>query len=132
MLVLWSQYGRLPAALRSRGPRVRIIAVLAELQESAAATSGGCGGILDGVTAAGQHQPATPASNPLASSPPQHGCWCAPAGLLEACSRRIGSPMIPPLYEPQLAVAGAPGGPLAGWAAEPKLDGYPNSPYQRQ
>ena len=32
--------------------------------------------------------------------------------------------MVPPLYEPQLAMAGAPAGPLVGWAAEPKLDGW--------
>ena len=37
--------------------------------------------------------------------------------------------MIPPLYEPQLALTGVPAGPLAGWVMEPKLDGYPNSPY---
>ena len=36
------------------------------------------------------------------------------------------------LYQPQLTVAGAPPGPLAGWAAEPKLDSYRNSSYPRQ
>ena len=47
------------------------------------------------------------------------------AGLLvQACSRRIGGPMIPPLYEPQLALSGVPAGPLAGWVVEPKLDGF--------
>jgi bifunctional non-homologous end joining protein LigD len=34
------------------------------------------------------------------------------------------SPVVPPLYEPQLAVAGAPADSLVGWAAEPKLDGW--------
>ena len=32
--------------------------------------------------------------------------------------------MIPPLYEPQLALSGVPSGPLAGWVVEPKLDGW--------
>ena len=32
--------------------------------------------------------------------------------------------MIPPLYEPQLALSGVPAGPLAGWVVEPKLDGW--------
>ena len=32
--------------------------------------------------------------------------------------------MVPPWYEPQLAVVGAPTMPLVGWTAEPKLDGW--------
>lgn len=36
----------------------------------------------------------------------------------------MGAVPVPPLFEPQLASSGVPAGPLVGWVAEPKLDGW--------